>query len=346
MIHVCPPTLKGVATDADSFAAKRLHVKIEDTPLTAYQVPNAVFARPETDGVSADDSDLAFSWEASPFSFKVTRKSNEEVLFDSSAASLIFQDQYLRLRTSLPEDPNLYGLGEHTDNFRLNTTDYVRTFWNRDSYGIPTGTNLYGSHPVYFEHRGEDGTHGVFLLSSSGMDVKIDVEDGQQYLEYNVLGGVLDLYFMAGETPTEVSQQYAEVAGLPVMMPYWGFGLHQCRYGYRDFYAVAEVVTNYSAAGIPLETMWTDIDYMYQRYIMTLDPDRFPLERMRDIVDYLHEHDQHYVVMVDPAIAYQEQKYDNLTYDTFTTARDKGLFVQKNGTDFRGVVWPGVTVCY
>jgi len=323
--------------------SKRLHVKIEDTPLTAYQVPNDIFPRPETDGVSADDSELDFSWEESPFSFKVTRKSNEEVLFDSSAASLIFQDQYLRLRTSLPQDPNLYGLGEHTDGLRLNTTDYVRTFWNRDSYGIPRGTNLYGTHPIYFEHRGESGTHGVFLLSSSGMDVKIDVEDGQQYLEYNVLGGVIDLYFMAGETPKEVSKQYAEVAGLPVMMPYWGFGLHQCRYGYRDFYAVAEVVANYSAANIPLETMWTDIDYMYNRYIMTLDPDRFPLERMRDIVDYLHEHDQHYVVMVDPAVAYQEQKYDNLTYETFTKGRDEGVFLYKEGEIFKGVVWPGVT---
>lgn len=82
---------------------------------------------------------------------------------------------------------------------------------------------------------------------------------------------------------------------------------------------------------------------MYERYIMTLDPDRFPLERMRDVVDYLHEHDQHYVVMVDPAVAYQEQKYDNLTYDTFTTARDEGLFLYKNGSIYRGVVWPGVT---
>lgn len=239
-------------------------------------MPTEVFPTPSTDdSVSADDSDLEFSWEESPFTFKVTRKSNEEVLFDSSAAPLVFQDQYLRLRTALPENPNLYGLGEHTDGFRLNTTDYVRTFWNRDSYAIPEGTNLYGSHPVYFEHRGEAGTHGVFLLSSSGMDVKIDVEDGQQFLEYNVLGGVIDLYIMAGETPTDVSKQYAEVAGLPAMMPYWGFGLHQCRsvvhcrivegfadllhsYGYRDFYAVAEVVTNYSAANIPLETMWTD----------------------------------------------------------------------------------------
>jgi len=130
--------------DTNPPEAKRLHVKIEDSPSIAYQVPNDIFPRPETDGVSADDSELDFSWEESPFTFKVTRKSNEEVLFDSSAASLIFQDQYLRLRTSLPEDPNLYGLGEHTDGLRLNTTDYVRTFWNRDYYGIPRGTNLYG----------------------------------------------------------------------------------------------------------------------------------------------------------------------------------------------------------
>ena len=26
----------------------------------------------------------------------------------------------------------------------LNTTNYTRTLWNRDSYRIPTGSNLYG----------------------------------------------------------------------------------------------------------------------------------------------------------------------------------------------------------
>lgn len=30
----------------------------------------------------------------------------------------------------------------------LNTTNYTRTLWNRDSYRIPTGSNLYG----YVEH--------------------------------------------------------------------------------------------------------------------------------------------------------------------------------------------------
>ena len=33
---------------------------------------------------------------------------------------------------------------------------------------------------------------------------------------------------------------------------------------------------------------------MYNRRIFTADPDYFPVRRMREIVDYLHEHDQHY----------------------------------------------------
>jgi alpha-glucosidase len=325
--------------------ASRLHVKIEDAAGIAYQVPESIFPRPDTSGsVPTNESQLEFAWKETPFSFTVTRRSNGEVLFDSSAAPLIFSNQYIRLRTSLPRAPNLYGLGEHSDNLRLNTTNYTRTLWSRDAYGIPSGTNLYGNHPVYYDHRGERGTHGVFMLSSVGMDVNIsNTEADGQYLEYNMLGGVVDLHFMAGPSPVEVTQQYSEIVGKSTLMPYWSFGLHQCRYGYRDFIAIAEVVYNYSAAGIPLETMWTDIDYMYNRLIMTTDPERFPIEQMREIVRYLHDHDQHFIVMVDPAVAYQTKRENGLEYTTFTRARDEGLFLSKNGTIFKGVVWPGVT---
>ena len=95
----------------------------------------------------------------------------------------------------------------------------TRTLWSRDSPGAPPAQNLYGNHPIYFEHREAAGkTHGVFLLNSNGMDFKINsTEETGQYLEYNTLGGVVDLYFMAGPSPTDVARQYSEVIGKPTM---------------------------------------------------------------------------------------------------------------------------------
>ncbi|KZF19115.1 glycoside hydrolase family 31 protein [Xylona heveae TC161] len=315
-------------------STERLHVMIYDPNEQVYQVPTFIVPRP--DGSSAKN-DLEFDLTPNPFSFAVRRKSTGETLFDTKGAPLIFESQYLGLRTALPNDPNIYGLGEHSDPFRLNSTNYIRTLWSRDAYTIPAGTNLYGNHPIYFDHR-MSGTHGVFLLNSNGMDIKInnDPTDGQ-YLEYNTNGGVLDFYFLSGPNPTDVATQYSEIIGKSTMMPYWGFGFHQCRYGYQDVYEVASVVYNYSQAGIPLETMWTDIDYMNLRQVFTLDPERFPLEKMQELVTYLHDHDQHYVLMVDPAVAYMD-------YPPFNLGQQEGIFMEfPNGTIFQGVVWPGIT---
>ncbi|KAJ5715258.1 alpha-glucosidase, partial [Penicillium malachiteum] len=314
----------------------RIHVKIYDAAEQVYQVPTSVLSRPNNTGANPSKADLEVTIIEDPFSFKVTRRSNGDVLFDTSGHNIVFESQYLGLRTSLPDSPNLYGLGESTDPFPLETTNYQRTLWSRDAYLTPQYTNLYGNHPVYFDHRGEQGTHGVFLLNSNGMDIAIDKDDDGQFLEYKTLGGVLDFYFLAGPTPKDVAVQYSETVGKAVMMPYWGFGFHNCRYGYQDIFEVAEVIANYSAANIPLETQWTDIDYMNLRKVFTLDPIRYPLDLVREVVTYLHSHNQHYIVMVDPAVAYAD-------YPPFTDGVQDGAFLTQNGSVYQGVVWPGVT---
>ncbi|KAJ6115282.1 hypothetical protein N7486_001060 [Penicillium sp. IBT 16267x] len=316
----------------------RLHVIIQDSEKERYQVPTEVFPRPHFAGVDPKTSDLVFSLTESPFGFTVSRSSTGEVLFDTRGTALIFEEQYLRLQTWLPSGPNIYGLGEHFDTFRLPTDNYTRTLWARDSDGVPYGENLYGSHPVYFEHR-MGGTHGVLLLNSNGMDVKIDrVSLGRQNLEYNIIGGILDLYFFAGPDPTHVAKQYADLVGRPAMVPYWSLGFHQCRFSYRDWFEVAEVIANYSSAGIPLETMWTDIDYMEHRSVFSLDQLRFPIERMREIVHNLHKANQRYILMVDPAIAWQD-------YEAFNKGLELDIFLRnRDGSLHEGVVWPGVTV--
>jgi len=293
--------------------------------------------RPKNNKVSADEADLEFSIVEKPFSFIVKRKENGEVLFDTSAAELVFETQFVGLRTKLPKDPNIYGLGEHSDPFRLPNRDYHRTMWNAESPFIPHNSNLYGSHPVYFDHRGDKGTHGVFLLNANAMRINLNqTEAGDQYLEYGLIGGVLDFYFLAGKQPTDVSRQYADTVGYSAMFPYWTLGFHQCKYGYWDVNYVAEVVANYSTAGIPLEVMWTDIDYMDGRQDFTTDPERFPIPKMRELISTLHSRDQRYVLILDPGIHVKDN------YSTYTRGHEMGAFLkEKDGSDYLGIQWAG-----
>lgn len=98
---------------------------------------------------------------------------------------------------------------------------------------------------------------------------------------------------------------------------------------------------------------------MDRRRVFTNDPQYFPLNRVREIVDYLHAHDQKYstwtpyrrsisllngrsVLMTDPAIAYAPgQGYG--TFDRGTEA-DVWLKAANGSSPFLGAVWPGVTV--
>jgi len=323
-------------------ADERLHVLILDQPGKRYQVPTLLFPRPaaiNSSTVSSEKSThpLALTYETDPFSFTVSRRSTQEVLFSTKSHPIIFRDQHLQIATQLSPHSNIYGLGESTDTFqiKLDGNGTRRTMWARDAYGTPKGTNLYGAHPIFYDHR-ESGTHGVFLLNSNGMDITLTKEA----IQYDIIGGVLDFYFLAGPSPVNVAAQYAALAGHPAMIPYWSLGFQQCRYGYSNYVEVAEVIANYSKAGIPLETMWTDIDYMYKRRTFTLDPDYFPLERMQEIVKSLHENDQRYVMMIDPAIAYQPG--DKGVFDRGMQA---DVFLkEKDGTLFQGVVWAGVSV--
>lgn len=79
------------------------------------------------------------------------------------------------------------------------------------------------------------------------------------------------------------------------------------------------------------------VDYMDLRKVFTLDPLRYPLHLVREVVSYLHSHDQHYIVMVDPAVAYAD-------YPPFEKGVQDGVFLtDANGSVYQGVVWPGVT---
>ncbi|KAJ6807067.1 putative alpha-glucosidase [Iris pallida] len=331
----------------------RLRVKITDADQPRWEVPNQVIprdnlhqqqqqqqqeSRPAAAAsyvLSDPGSDLFLTlYNTTPFTFAISRRT--QVLFKTPAPpGIVFKDQYLEISTSLlgaggNNQSSIYGLGEHTKrSFRLNPD--TMSLWNSDIAAATLDLSLYGSHPFYMDVRPGGITHGVLLLSSNGMDV---VYNGSG-ITYKVLGGILDLYLFAGPSPVEVMEQYTQLIGRPAPMPYWAFGFHQCRYGYKNVTDLEFVVDNYAKAGIPLEVMWTDIDYMDAFKDFTLDPLNFPADRMEAFVDRLHSKNQKYVLILDPGISV------NKTYATFLRGLSDGIYIQRNGTNYLGKVWPG-----
>jgi alpha-glucosidase (family GH31 glycosyl hydrolase) len=59
-----------------------------------------------------------------------------------------------------------------------------------------------------------------------------------------------------------VSKYHKHIVGVPVMVPQWTFGWHQCKWGYKDTNDLRYVVGNYSKYDLPLDTQWVDIDWM------------------------------------------------------------------------------------
>lgn len=53
----------------------------------------------------------------------------------------------------------------------------------------------------------------------------MDVVLTKTRVQWRVLGGIFDFYFLMGPTPNAVLDQLTTLIGRPVMPPYWSLGL-------------------------------------------------------------------------------------------------------------------------
>ena len=133
--------------------------------------------------------------------------------------------------------------------------------------------------------------------------------------------------------------------GLPGMQQYFTFGFHQCRWGYENWTVLQSVVDNYEKFGIPLENIWTDIDYMSQYRDFDNDPIRFNYSEGATFLSALHASGRHYIPIVDSAIYVPNPNNASDNYSVFDNGNATGSFLNNpDGSLYIGDVWPGYTV--
>ncbi|WKX94043.1 hypothetical protein Q1695_011364 [Nippostrongylus brasiliensis] len=261
---------------------------------------------PLNPSVSSDTLQVQSGQTDNVFYFVVKRKSTGRRLFDTSIGGLIFSDKFLQLATYLPSD-TMYGWGENGhQTIKHDFSNY--TTWGmlaRDeppNYSFVDTKNLYGVHPFYLMLEPDGKAHGVFIFNSNAQEVTTAPGPA---LIYRTIGGNLDLYFFPGPTPEEVVQQYLALIGTPLLPSYWSLGYQLSRYGYKDLADMVSIINRNIEAGIPLETVVADIDYMDRYKDFTVGGN---WSALGDFVKELHSKNMRNILIFDPAI---EVDYDS-----------------------------------
>lgn len=241
------------------------------------------------------------------------------------------EDGKFALEFDMTDSDIVYGLGEAPRG--INKRGWVyESFCSDDPFHTETKSSLYAAHN-FLMLSGSDN-FGLFI----DFPARIRWDIGYSSKNKTVItidGTDFDFYFIKGNKPIEIVKEFRNAIGKSYIPPFWAFGYQQSRWSYPDAQTVDSVIDGYDKAGIPLDCVYLDIDYMDSYKDFTVDDKKFP-----DFADYVskkREQGIHLIPIIDAGV----KKEDG--YSVYEEGRDNGYFCKnEDGTDFEGGVWPGI----
>ncbi|XP_025078671.1 sucrase-isomaltase, intestinal-like [Pomacea canaliculata] len=253
------------------------------------------------------------------FGVVVQRRSTNVTVFNTTLLGFVVADQFLQITTRL-SNSYVYGFGEHRhETFRHDMNWRTWSIFTRDN-SPDNDWNIYGAHPVYMNVEDDGKANMVFLKNSNAMEITLQ-PDPTPAITFRTIGGVLDFYIFLGSSPGDALSHYTEAIGRPCY-PLTGLW-------------------------IPYDVQWADIDCLFNKYVFTYD--RTNWTGLPALVDNLHAHHQHFVIIVDPGVGANltinaMAKNNSPGYAMFEDGEAADIFVKdSSGKTLIGEVWPGVT---
>ena len=241
------------------------------------------------------------------------------------------EGQGTRFTCPLERGDIVYGLGETMRGINKRGGRYV-SFNSDNPHHNDSMPSLYGSHNFLLVSG--ERTFGAFFDTPARAVFDIDL-NGSGKIDVLCERGVT-VYIVEGESCNDIARQFLAAIGKSYLPPLWAFGFGQSRWGYKCEKDIRSVANGYGRAGLPLDYICLDIDYM-DRYIdFTVNKKRFP--DMKSFVSEMKARGVRLVPIVDAGIKIEPGN------PVFDEGVEKGYFCKNlEGKDFSAAVWPGLT---
>ena len=316
------------------------HVRITDKSIPRFEVPRDILNwNAFNSSLNITENGLVIPNKSLPLNFFFESSKNNPV-FEFLSENFILSTYFLSFSYKLTSDL-IFGYGERAHKFKLNEGIYT-TWLNDTTVGTTLddekgGRNLYGHQPFLLNRDKNGHFLGLLFINSNAQDLIVSKaeQDGSVKLEQRSIGGIIEFVVILDENPSNLIKRYHSFVGLPVLPPFWALGWHQSRYGYENGSVVDDVVNKYKELNLPLDTIWTDINYMNNFRDFTVDPDKFA--NLPSLVDKWHKDNVKFVPIVDLGIFYD----NNNTY--YQLGLKYECFIMSNYTKkpLQSEIWPG-----
>lgn len=230
----------------------------------------------------------------------------------------------------LDEDEAVYGLGETTGKLNKRGGRYIS--FNTDTADhSDSNPSLYASHnQLVLEKRG----FVIFFDTPGKVVFEVDY-DGSGEIRV-ICSQNLTVYQAQAATAYEAVREMLRAIGPNYLPPRWAFGYGQSRFGYQCEKDFLQVMQGHLDAGIPLDYICMDIDYMDGYRDFSVDKHRFP--DLKAFSQQLLEKGIRLVPIVDAGIKVDPGEA------VYEEGVKEGYFcTNKEGKLFQGGVWPGMT---
>ena len=156
----------------------------------------------------------------------------------------------------------------------------------------------------------------------------------------------MDYWICAGDTPAQIEEAYADVAGKAPMMPDYGMGFWQCKLRYQTQDELMQVAREYKRRNIPVSVIVIDYFHWPHQGDWCFDPEYWP--DPAGMVKELKEMGMELMVSVWPTVEESSVNYYEMLEKGFLTASEAGnrmshlgrtCFVDMTNPDARDYLW-------